>query len=303
MAKVISFRIRLEGSKDILKEIDRIGKKLRESLSANTASLDSKALDSLKKTSSDLSKGLTGATASVSQMQKRLSELRAEGKANSLEYQNLVKQIGSIRAQQAATTQEIRRAQKETQSQVNLQKLLSGEIKASDLSQKQFFEAINSGLDKADPKYNELINDFARLRAEEKAFRDGLKEQQRAFEATKFAAGSYRELNATLGRLRAEYRDLSEAERKGPAGKESLQRIQQLDKELKRLDSNMGNYQRNVGNYERAWRGAGAALAAVGVGVGLSEVSRAVRDSIKLFGDFEQQIKKVEIAAGQVQKR
>ncbi len=64
--------------------------------------------------------------------------------------------------------------------------------------------------------------------------------------------GSYDALNATLSRMRATYRQLSEEERSGEFGKMLVANIQKLDKELKNIDASMGNHQRNVGNYASA---------------------------------------------------
>lgn len=61
--------------------------------------------------------------------------------------------------------------------------------------------------------------------------------------------GSYNALNATLGRMRDTYRQLTEEERKGEYGKTLLANIKQVDTELKNIDATMGNHQRNVGNY------------------------------------------------------
>lgn len=63
---------------------------------------------------------------------------------------------------------------------------------------------------------------------------------------------SYRALNAELVNLRNQYKQLSRAERE-VAGPGLLNRINQLDTELKEIDAAMGNYQRNVGNYANAF--------------------------------------------------
>lgn len=66
------------------------------------------------------------------------------------------------------------------------------------------------------------------------------------------AKGSYYALNQELVALRREYKELSEEERNGAIGEETLQRIASLDSELKSLDATMGQYQRNVGHYQLA---------------------------------------------------
>lgn len=66
------------------------------------------------------------------------------------------------------------------------------------------------------------------------------------------ADGSYDALNATLGRMRDTYRQLTEEERNGDYGKTLLGNIQVLDKELKNIDASLGNHQRKVGDYKGA---------------------------------------------------
>lgn len=69
------------------------------------------------------------------------------------------------------------------------------------------------------------------------------------------ADGSYDALNATLGRMRATYRQLSEEERNGGFGQTLLVNIRDIDRQLKEMDASIGNHQRNVGNYASAVEG------------------------------------------------
>jgi TP901 family phage tail tape measure protein len=98
--------------------------------------------------------------------------------------------------------------------------------------------------------YTKLNRELENNKREQKAINATIKEQQKLTKETVgFAEGSYRKLDAELARLRRSYKELSQAEREGPGGAESLKRIQALDMELKQLDSTMGQFQRNVGNY------------------------------------------------------
>jgi hypothetical protein len=63
------------------------------------------------------------------------------------------------------------------------------------------------------------------------------------------AGSSYNELNAALNGLENRYRSLTKAEREGQIGKEMLDRLNLVKKELVEIDASMGNYRRNVGNY------------------------------------------------------
>ena len=66
---------------------------------------------------------------------------------------------------------------------------------------------------------------------------------------------SITEMSAHLAQLKNEYRGLSAAQREGTAGKQLLEQIQNMDKEIKGLDSSLGDHQRNVGNYQSALYG------------------------------------------------
>jgi len=102
-----------------------------------------------------------------------------------------------------------------------------------------------------DPKeFTKLNRQLFENKESQQAITKAIKEQTKATkEQTSFAEGSYRALNKELVDLRRAYKELSQAEREGPGGAESLKRIQKLDLELKQLDSTMGQFQRNVGNY------------------------------------------------------
>jgi len=81
--------------------------------------------------------------------------------------------------------------------------------------------------------------------------------------------GSYAALNAELVQLRRNYKELTPEERaNAEVGGLMLQRIQELDKELKALDADMGQYQRNVGNYKSAIEGFGDSLSHLPGGMG-----------------------------------
>lgn len=69
------------------------------------------------------------------------------------------------------------------------------------------------------------------------------------------AEGSMKQLGVQLGLMRAAYRDLTEAEKDSPFGKQLLASIQQADDAIKGMDATIGNYQRNVGNYASGWNG------------------------------------------------
>jgi TP901 family phage tail tape measure protein len=100
------------------------------------------------------------------------------------------------------------------------------------------------------PEYKKLQKSLAELKAAQKALNQ---ETRYAADASRFAVGSYDEMNARLGALRRQYKELGSEERNSPIGKETVAQIQLLDEELKRIDATIGNFQRNVGNYTGAY--------------------------------------------------
>ena len=111
---------------------------------------------------------------------------------------------------------------------------------------------LQGDLNKAtDPtEYLKLNRALETNRANQKEITAAIRENTKATkEAATFQVGSYRQLDRELSNLRKSYKELGQAEREGVAGKETLQRIQVLDTQMKQLDATMGQFQRNVGNY------------------------------------------------------
>ena len=65
----------------------------------------------------------------------------------------------------------------------------------------------------------------------------------------KAAVGSINEMSQALTRMRAVYKNMSDAEREGAQGQTMLKNIESLDTKIKELDASMGVHPRNVGNY------------------------------------------------------
>lgn len=63
------------------------------------------------------------------------------------------------------------------------------------------------------------------------------------------AVGSINEMSQALTRMRAVYKNMSDAEREGAQGQTMLKNIESLDTKIKELDASMGVHTRNVGNY------------------------------------------------------
>lgn len=130
------------------------------------------------------------------------------------------------------------------------------------------------------PEYKKLQKQLAELKAAQSALNQ---ETKRAADTAKFATGSYNEMSSKLNELRRKFRELGEAERQSAIGSGLVDEINQLDKQLKKFDASIGQYQRNVGNYQSAFNGLGTILGALGIGVGISEITNATADfSLKL---------------------
>lgn len=71
---------------------------------------------------------------------------------------------------------------------------------------------------------------------------------------------SFRGQAAQLADLKNQYASLTKAERESAGGKEMLQKLQQLDEQVKANDKSMGNFQRNVGNYPEVFDLSGTAI-------------------------------------------
>ena len=86
------------------------------------------------------------------------------------------------------------------------------------------------------------------VRANQKVLRDSIRENQKN-------GDSINALRATVRNLRAEYENLSKAERDGAKGQDMLNHIHDLTAELKTLEEQQLDFTRNVGNYKSALEG------------------------------------------------
>lgn len=138
--------------------------------------------------------------------------------------------------------------------------------------------------------YTRLRVDADAVKTQMQGLNRELRQQKRDFEALSFAPGSYQQLSRELSNAKREFQALSREAREGIAGRDLLGRIKTLDGELKTIDASVGTYTRNVGNYASAFRALGPALAAVGIGVGLSELVQLGRQAVSTYAEFQQEI-------------
>ena len=125
---------------------------------------------------------------------------------------------------------------------------------------KKVVEAIQRDFDNAEfgsDKYKELSEKLATAKDGMAQLRAEQKREQDAIKAARYPIGSYNALNAELVEARKNYKNLSAEELQNAAATKVLvDRIQELDSELKKQDAAIGNFQRNVGNYPQTLMGA-----------------------------------------------
>lgn len=216
--RVISLRLQLKGEQEVIAQLEEVNATLDHSGQIlKGINEKSKALDVLTRKLKSMSEEL----ASVS---RRLADAQAGTGAGD---------TGRLEVRQRQLREEIEQTQK---SVAQLRKELQGAEQGSDV-------------------YNDLIKKIAQAKGEQKLLNDEIRKQQVAFERTQVAAGSYRDLELRLQQLRAEYKQLGEAQIKAGQGDQLLKNIGLLDKQLKSIDAGMGVYTRNVGNYASAFDG------------------------------------------------
>lgn len=105
------------------------------------------------------------------------------------------------------------------------------------------------------------VNELAKVNAQIKIEKDNLRALQKEYVNTQkiqdLQEGSIKSLRAELSNLNAVYDSLGRSQRKGAYGKELLNGIQTVYKELVEAEQASGRFQRTVGQYERAWDGLG----------------------------------------------
>lgn len=263
MARVITFRMSLEGDKKSTDGVKFFGAELEKAVAGlEKFGQRSMELDKVAKRAINLAKELKKVNDQVKELGGKiaLGKISTENlKKAAADYEQLVARANELRGANESVVQELRLLQR----------------------------AAKEGAGRTDLEYQKLVARVAELKAGQNQVTNEIRQQTRAFEAQKFAAGSYRELNAQLGDLRASYRNLSKEARESIAGQEQLRAIKKLDKELKSLDKTMGISVRNVGNYRDAVRGLNNLIAGFTgfalFGVGAQEIVEAnakISDSI-----------------------
>jgi len=138
---------------------------------------------------------------------------------------------------------------------------------------------------------------LAKKKLEQEQVNKANKTEARANQVTK---SSYTAINIELNKNIANYKKLTDAQRKnGSEGGKLLKTIQKQDKALKKMDTTMGRSQRHVGDYGRAISGsAKSLLGAFGLIGGVAMFAKVLKDSVKVIADFNSAQSEVQAITG-----
>ena len=157
------------------------------------------------------------------------------------------------------------------------------------------------------------VNELAKVNAQIKIEKDNLRALQKEYVNTQkiqdLQEGSIKSLRAELSNLNAVYDSLGRSQRKGAYGKELLNGIQTVYKELVEAEQASGRFQRTVGQYERAWDGLGFSVQQVArelpsLAVSANTYFLAISNNLPILADeikkasLQYKAFKAELAAG-----
>lgn len=157
----------------------------------------------------------------------------------------------------------------------------------------QTIQEVNNRIDELKKKQKELadqnkkntteyIQNAAELKNLNTVLRANEKELQNNINSQKQNADSLNAMRAQLKSLRAEYEDLSKADRDSAVGKEMLDNISNLTSEISKLEEAQGDYTRSVGHYQNAVQNlGGAGSKAIGFISALSKGTMKLSDAFK----------------------
>lgn len=117
---------------------------------------------------------------------------------------------------------------------------------------KQLYKDQVITLDQYSTRVAKLIKDEAGLRV---VTSELTQEQTQFAKSVNAVEQSFDKGSIVLGRIRDEYRKLTDLEKNAPFGQSLKRAIDQLDPAIKKADATIGNFQRSVGNYPSAFNG------------------------------------------------
>lgn len=153
------------------------------------------------------------------------------------------------------------------------QKAINAEIKAA--------KALGS-------PYTQLLGESVKLKRETEALSEQQKLLNREFKTTTVPKDSLAGLRLEYQKLSIELSKLTAAERGSSFGKGLVKNAANVKKEIDGIEQSIGRFTGNVGNYKSAISGVVNALAAVGIGFGVSEIINTTREFEKLFATLKQ---------------
>ena len=114
------------------------------------------------------------------------------------------------------------------------------------------------------------------------------------------STASYYDLQKALSTLKKAWKEMTAEERASAEGGEILQKIKQLDAELKTLDGDIGQFQRNVGNYGQSFKQSleEAQKGAMGLTQGLSSVNGIMALTGESSNSLVKALAAVQVVAG-----
>lgn len=265
--KVIGLKVKLVGEKTILKNAEKLGDKFE---------IINKALTELGKNDA---------------FQKLNKELKDTSNMLNEVLKNLDK-VKNNRPNQRRTT-------RRSSSNATRNNNPSTDRTATVSSIKKEIQALKE----AGKSYDDLLKMVAKTKQEQTELNKEIRNQQREFEKTEAAAGSYRQLNAQLVLARDQFRQLGVQERNSKVGRDILANVRMLDKELKDLDKDMGLYFRNVGNYVSAWNGLSSVALRISALLGLAtSLDDIVSSNAEISDSAADVAKTTSLAADEVQR-
>lgn len=127
-------------------------------------------------------------------------------------------------------------------------------------SEKELKQALKDGIITKEQYNQEVASSKIKTQMYNQAIRVMNKEINNSVKSDKGKIDSLRGLRATLSNLTAEYDNLTKAERENAKGREILDKINNVTRELKEAEAATQRYYRNVGNYSSAWNGLGFSI-------------------------------------------
>ena len=147
----------------------------------------------------------------------------------------------------------------------------------------------------AEEYYKELARIKTELNDQKSVYKANQKILDEQVKAYKKNEGSINSMRANLKLLRAQYEDLSKAERDSAKGDALLKQIKDQTAAIKQLEAEQGDFTRNVGNYKSVWDDTVAGVSTLGdvlskvFGAGFGTVVKSVSNTIGYLSNLHKE--------------